>query len=443
VTAPSAGESSPLEAPCPPAVSAAEVRLSAEPAEAYRAVRELTETLCAPLQTEDYVVQSMPDVSPTKWHLAHTTWFFETFVLAEARRDYVAVDPQYGYLFNSYYNAVGERHARPQRGLLSRPTVREVRAYRAAIDERMGRLLESGALSERLRAVVEVGLHHEQQHQELMLMDIKHVFACNPLKPAYRAAAPAPARAPALRWVGCDGGLVEVGHAGGSFAFDNEGPRHRVYLEPFELGSRLVTNGEYLAFVDDGGYEQPEHWLADGWDAIRTQGWRAPLYWERRDGAWWVYTLGGMRPVDPGEPVCHVSFYEADAFARWAGARLPTEAEWEVAASRAPVRGNFVECGTYHPQAAGEAAEGSGLRQLWGDVWEWTASPYVAYPGFAPLEGALGEYNGKFMSGTVVLRGGCCATSITHIRATYRNFFAPSSRWPFGGLRLARDARRG
>ena len=417
---------------------------TAEPLAArYRDVRAFTEQLTEGLAAEDMVVQSMPDVSPTKWHLAHTSWFFERFVLMEHLRGYTPLNATYLYLFNSYYQQAGERHCRDQRGYISRPTVAEVMAYRRHVDSAMAKLLEE-ADEQRLRAIdslITLGTHHEQQHQELMLTDIKHVFSVNPLRPVYRelAARPAAASVRPLRWTGFDAGVREIGYAGSGFAFDNEGPRHREFLEPFELADRLVTNGEYLEFMDDGGYKRPELWLSLGWAAVQEKSWSEPFYWERRDGAWMLFTLGGMRAVDPGEPVCHLTFFEADAYARWAGARLPTEAEWEVAAEGQPIAGNFVETGRFHPAAA---PMGDGLRQMYGDVWEWTASPYIAYPGFRPAEGAVGEYNGKFMCNQFVLRGGSCATSHTHIRPTYRNFFPPDAAWQFTGVRLARDAER-
>jgi ergothioneine biosynthesis protein EgtB len=433
----------------------------------YRAVRSASEHLAAPLATEDYVIQTMPDVSPTKWHLAHTSWFFETFVLASGVPGYAPFHPSYSYLFNSYYNAVGERHCRPNRGLLSRPTVDEVYAYRAHVDAQMLALLERGdpARLVELGPVIELGLHHEQQHQELLVTDIKHVFASNPLRPVYRerpSAASAPV--PPLRWAPRPAGVVWIGHAGGSFAFDNESPRHQTFLQAFEIGTRLVTNGEYRAFIADGGYARPDLWLSDGWNAARAGGWDAPLYWDPAPDlmpdlapdlapgvdSWWSMTLSGYRPVDDAEPVCHVSFYEADAYARWAGARLPTEAEWELTARDLPIRGNFVESGCYHPSpvddagrvAANAPIDAPPIQQIFGDVWEWTASPYVAYPGYAPAEGALGEYNAKFMCNQMVLRGGSCATPAGHIRPSYRNFFPPDARWQFSGIRLARDTAR-
>jgi ergothioneine biosynthesis protein EgtB len=407
--------------------------------EAYRQVRGFTERLCEPLETEDYVIQSMPDVSPTKWHLAHTSWFFETFLLKPHRTDYRSPNAEYDYLFNSYYNAVGTQFKRPRRGLLSRPTVAEVLAYRRHVDEHMLAFLERGdeSLLERLEPIIRLGLNHEQQHQELMLTDVKHVFHQNPLGPVYRAGSPEPGgAAPDLEWVAFDEQEIVIGHRGDGFAFDNEGPAHRHRLEAFRLASRPVTNRDYLAFVEDGGYRQPLLWLSDGWATINQEGWEAPLYWERKDGAWRRFTLGGWIPLDLDAPVSHVSYYEADAFAAWAGARLPTEAEWERAASEAAVDGNFVEGGMYEPRPA--PAGKPGIRQLFGDVWEWTRSAYSPYPGFRPAEGAIGEYNGKFMCNQLVLRGGSCATSRAHIRATYRNFFPPASRWQFMGLRLAR-----
>ncbi|HEU5102880.1 MAG TPA: ergothioneine biosynthesis protein EgtB [Roseiflexaceae bacterium] len=401
----------------------------------YRAVRGFTETLCEPLATEDYIIQSMPDVSPTKWHIAHTSWFFETFLLSPALPGYQPFHERFSYLFNSYYNAVGDRWSRPQRGLLSRPTVAEIYDYRRYIDEHMLNLLDRIDSLPVDPTVVELGLHHEQQHQELLLTDIKHVFAINPLRPVYREhKRPATHTAAPLHWTSYPEGVFEIGYDGQAFAFDNEFPRHRVFVEAFELGSRLVTNGEYLEFIAGGGYHQPLLWLSDGWASVQAQGWQAPLYWEQIDGEWWQFTLSGMRRVEPSEPVCHVSFYEADAYARWAGARLPSEAEWEIAAASSPTAGNFVEDGYYHPIPAGRAG------QLFGDVWEWTASPYTSYPGYHPVEGALGEYNAKFMCNQMVLRGGSCATSRSHIRPTYRNFFPPDARWQFMGLRLAKEA---
>jgi ergothioneine biosynthesis protein EgtB len=400
----------------------------------------MTEQLAQPLSPEDCQVQSMPDASPVKWHLAHTSWFFETFLLVPYLPDYEVFDESFGYLFNSYYNAVGQRIPRPERFLITRPDLDEVYAYRAAVDAAVGRFLESvdEVPPPAMAAVLELGLNHEQQHQELILTDIKHALARNPLHPVY---CPDAARARDVLvspqgWLAIPAGLYEVGHDGTGFAFDNEGPRHRVYLEGFEIGSRPVTNGEVIVFMEDGGYSRPELWLSDGWNHVSSQHWEAPLYWERVDGSWWTMTLGGFRPVSSCEPVCHVSYYEADAYARWAGLRLPTEAEWETAARSAEPNGTFLESGTYHPRAA-EA--GTGLAKWFGDVWEWTRSPYTAYPGMRLAPGALGEYNAKFMCNQWVLRGGSCATPRSHIRATYRNFFPPEARWQFSGIRLARS----
>jgi ergothioneine biosynthesis protein EgtB len=401
-------------------------------------VRERSLELAAPLSAEDQAIQSMPDASPTKWHLAHTTWFFETFVLAPHAPGYATFDPAFGFLFNSYYEAVGPRHARSERGLITRPDHDAVRSYRRHVDAALLDAIdawdgESFALVEPL---VELGLHHEQQHQELILMDIKHALSRNPLQPAYQPPRlHARADATPLAFHRFDGGLIEVGHDGVGFAFDNEGPRHRAFLEPFEIASRPVTCGEYLEFIADRGYERPEFWLADGWALVNRERWTAPLYWELRGHAWRVFTLSGSRALDPDEPVCHVSYYEADAFATWAGARLPTEAEWEHAANEAMGCPHTADAGHFHPRAG----DGGGLIQMIGDVWEWTRSAYAAYPGFRPAAGAVGEYNGKFMSGQMVLRGGACVTPGDHIRPTYRNFFPPQARWAFSGMRLARD----
>jgi ergothioneine biosynthesis protein EgtB len=410
--------------------------------ERYRAVRRFTEQLCAELTPEDCTVQSMPDASPAKWHMAHTSWFFETFLLEELLADYRPFMPEMRVLFNSYYNTVGAQHPRPQRGLLSRPTVSQVREYRTHVDEAMERLFATGTTEEdRHAAVLEVGLHHEQQHQELTLMDLKHLFSCNPLNPAFRDCPIAPLTEPVPQtWIAYNGGEVEIGHRGADFCFDNERPRHGVLLQPFELGSRLVANGEYLAFIDDGGYSRPELWLADGWTRVQQDKWTAPGYWRGDKDSRATLTLGGLRELRPDEPVAHVSYYEADAYARWAGARLATEAEWEHAAADRSPAGNFVEQGFLHPVPVNDGSS-AGPQQLFGDLWEWTQSPYTAYPGYRPPEGALGEYNGKFMCNQLVLRGGCCATPASHIRATYRNFFYPFQRWQFSGIRLARDAR--
>jgi len=409
----------------------------AELLETYRSVRRMTESLCEPLETEDYVIQSMPDASPAKWHLAHTSWFFETFVLAKGMPGYRPLDPRYRYLFNSYYYAVGPMHARPERGLISRPTVGDVYAYRHHVDEAMHRFLEEAdpPTFERFSFVITLGLNHCQQHQELLLTDLKHAFWKNPLLPTYRKYPHIAAKdAVPLRWIEFGEGVRAIGHAGHEFAFDNESPRHRVFAAPFQLAHRLVTNGEYLEFVTSGGYEKPELWLSDGWNARLEENWNAPLYWLKGDPGWQQFTLGGLRELHPAEPVCHVSYYEADAYARWAGARLPTEAEWEIAAMDVPVTGRFLESQHHHPGPAGEERA---LTQLYGDAWQWTQSAYSAYPGYKPLKGALGEYNGKFMSGQMVLRGASCVTPRSHARSTYRNFFPPKMRWQFVGIRLA------
>jgi ergothioneine biosynthesis protein EgtB len=411
----------------------------------FQAVRSLTDSLSEPLCAEDQVVQSMPDASPTKWHRAHTTWFFETFVLPRRSGGHAPFHPAYGYLFNSYYEAVGARHARNERGLLSRPTVDEVAAYRRHIDTAVGDLLTGEPLDDATATLIELGINHEQQHQELLLMDIKHLLAQNPLRPEYAEPwqQPSSTEPPPLQWHEHDGGIVPVGHQGEGFAFDNESPRHDVLLAPFRLADRLTTCGEWIEFIDDGGYERAELWLSDGWARRCDEQWDAPLYWHREDEHWRVFTLRGDRPVNPAEPVCHVSFFEADAYARWAGARLPHEAEWETVAveqlDAGPLEGHFLDDGPYHPTAASSTWRHHPVRQLFGDVWEFTSSPYIGYPGFSPAAGAVGEYNGKFMSGQMVLRGGCCVTPWNHIRPTYRNFFPPHSRWQFGGVRLASD----
>ncbi len=406
----------------------------------YGEVRGLTEALAAPLSPEDQTVQSMPDVSPTKWHLGHTSWFFETFLLQPELPGYEPCHPAYGYVFNSYYEAVGARHPRPERGLLSRPGAAEVLDYRHYVDRSMGELLAADLGPETLD-LVELGLHHEQQHQELLLMDIKHVLSCNPLRPAYAplTAAPGPARAPAKAgWIEHQGGPVEIGHPSAGFGFDNEFPRHTCQVPAFAVADRPVTCGEWLAFIDDGGYRRPELWLSDGWAVVCDRRWDSPLYWSpppEEGGEWTVFTLGGERPVDLAEPVCHVSYYEADAFAHWSGGRLPTEAEWEAVAAAQPVEGNFLDPARLHPSSPDPGRRTS----LFGDVWEWTASAYSPYPGFRPAAGAVGEYNGKFMVNQYVLRGGSCVTPPGHIRATYRNFFPAGARWGFSGVRLARD----
>lgn len=422
----------------------------------YDQVRAHTETLAAPLSPEDQTVQSMPDVSPTKWHRAHVTWFFETFLLAENEPEFAPFQDTYWFLFNSYYEAVGPRYSRPDRGVISRPGAHEVGDYRRNVDDRMRDLIErldDGTLT-KLADTIELGFHHEQQHQELLLMDIKHVLSRNPLQPVY-AGRPAPRSEPdRLGWVDFDGGLVEVGTDGGDFCFDNELPRHQQWLAPYRLADRLTTNGEWLEFVADGGYRRPELWLSDGWAKITGEGWRAPFYWSESDGVWFEHTLHGTHPVDPGLPVSHISYYEAEAFATWAGKRLPTEAEWEHAARSvdAPrtldgsdLAGgviNLANGSTFHPLAAPAPDPAGRLRQMFGDCWEWTGSAYLPYPGFQAASGAIGEYNGKFMSGQMVLRGGCALTPAGHARASYRNFFPPGARWALSGLRLADGARR-
>ena len=410
--------------------------------ERFEAVRRETEALTANLAPEDQSIQSMPDVSPTKWHLGHTTWFFETFLLSRFDPDYRVFDPAFGFLFNSYYEAAGPRHPRAERGLLSRPTVDIVMAYRDHVTAATARLIERIAEPEwiEIAGLLELGAHHEQQHQELILMDIKHIFSLNPLLPAYQAPQlQVQATVSSPPWVDFAGGLKEIGHWGSGFAFDNESPRHKVWIEPFRLAARPVTCGEYLGFIEEAGYKRPEFWLSDGWATVREQGWEAPLYWLREEPEWSIFTLSGRRRLNPAEPVCHLSFYEADAFARWAGKRLPTEVEWEIAAEGLPVSGNFADRGHFHPSADSSSGAVPQLRQMYGDVWEWTASPYIAYPRFRPAGGAIGEYNGKFMCNQIVLRGGAAVTPSGHIRATYRNFFPPSARWAFGGLRLAED----
>jgi ergothioneine biosynthesis protein EgtB len=405
--------------------------------DAYRHVREATLRLVDGLADADLTPQSAEFASPGKWHLAHTTWFFEQFVLAAHGTGYRRFDERFGFLFNSYYNAVGARHERPRRGLLTRPTLAQVLAYRAHVDHAMADLL-GARVADDVGALVELGLHHEQQHQELLLTDLLHLFAQNPLRPAVRPATDSGAATgpTPLEWIAFDGGNVEVGHVGAGFAFDNESPRHVVALRPFRLASRPVTNGEWLAFVEAGGYADPALWLSDGWDTVQAQRWQAPLYWESEGATRLQMTLAGLKPLALDAPVAHVSFFEADAYARWAGKRLPTEFEWERAAREQPVEGNFVETLAWRPAAT----SGGGLRQMFGDVWEWTASPYVAYPGFRTAPGAVGEYNGKFMNGQYVLRGGSCASPRSHLRAGYRNFFQPGQRWQFSGLRLAEDA---
>ncbi len=433
----------------------------------YCDTRSQTMSLCDRLSPEDMTPQSMEDASPTKWHLAHTTWFFETMVLAEFRPERSPFHPEYRYLFNSYYHSIGPRFSRPQRGQLTRPAVHEVIAYRHSVDEEVTRLIDSASTlpldSQREMADrLELGIQHEQQHQELILTDLKHLFAQNPLLPNYRnstesqphshfasssegdnssgAACDRPSSPEAIRWPSVPEGVRHVGYSGSEFHFDNESPRHRVFLEQADLADRLITNGEFLEFIEAGGYQDPQWWLDLGWSYRQRESWKSPLYWTCHDGTWREFTLGGLRRLHLAEPVCHVSYFEADAYARWAGARLPTEAEWETAVADRPVRGNFVESAWYHPRPAETSVrEGGGWRQLYGDVWEWTSSSYAPYPGHCPLPGALGEYNGKFMCNQHVLRGGSCASPQSHLRPTYRNFFPPWARWQFSGFRLARS----
>jgi ergothioneine biosynthesis protein EgtB len=422
------------------------VTISSTLAARYAQVRRTTERLCAPLSPEDQMLQPMPDASPAKWHQAHTTWFFETFILLPHAPGYRTFDQRFTYVFNSYYKQLGGHPIRANRGLMSRPSLDEVRAYRAHVDDAMQSFLTAG-ISPELSALIELGLNHEQQHQELIVTDVKYALWSQPLMPAYRMRADrktsgvtsAPrSPIPHPQFFDFSEAIYEIGHTGHGFSFDNETPRHRVLLNAFSLASRLVTNAEYLEFMRDGGYSKPGIWLSEGWDTVNTQGWRAPLYWEERDGHWFQFTLDGIREIDPNEPVCHVSYFEADAFAHWSGARLPLESEWEVAAQQhvaGEPEGNFLDSDLLHPVPAPPT---NGLTQLFGDVWEWTASSYSPYPGFAPAAGALGEYNGKFMCNQYVLRGGSCATPQSHIRASYRNFFPPSARWQFMGIRLAK-----
>jgi ergothioneine biosynthesis protein EgtB len=420
----------------------------------FHQIRKFTNALCVGLEPEDCVVQSMPDVSPTKWHLAHTTWFFETFIVKKFVPGYRSEIPEYAYLFNSYYNAAGDMHRRDLRGLISRPTVNEAQRYRASVDSHIDDLLSNSdeGLLDEIEPILVLGIHHEQQHQELLVTDIKHVFAQNPLYPVFRGRdgalrrPDAAARRP-YQFVEFDQQIVDIGHDGRGFAYDNEGPRHQALVPAFSLATRPVTNGEYIAFIEDNGYSRPGFWLSLGWMTVNEQRWNAPLYWTKRDGAWWNFTLSGLRPVDQSEPVTHVSYFEADAYANWAGARLPTEFEWERAALSCPIEGNFVETELFHPAPSPVASavpaerpeQHRRLVQMFGDVWEWTRSAYSPYPGYRAAPGALGEYNGKFMCNQYVLRGGSCATSRSHIRRSYRNFFQPEKRWQFTGIRLARD----
>jgi ergothioneine biosynthesis protein EgtB len=422
---------------------------------AFTETRSLSVSLAAPLSPEDQQVQSMDDVSPSKWHLGHVTWFFENFLLIPLSPGYQPFHPRFGYIFNSYYEAVGPRHARHRRGLLTRPALADVLAYRAHVDTAMMDLMEGLAESQwpSAAAMIDLGIHHEQQHQELLLTDIKHVLGVQPLSPAYRDDLPEPAHVdrggddrPSRRFIGVPGGEHEIGHGGDGFCFDNETPHHKVWLEDFALAAGPVTNGDFLSFIEDGGYETAAHWLADGWAWVQAgagnlEGTMAPLYWRQQDGEWWEFTLGGRRRLDPGAPVCHLTYFEADAFARFAGKRLPTEAEWEIATAthghKLEETANSLAAGNLHP-IAGKLL-GDGFSGLFGDVWEWTASAYAPYPGFRPSVGAVGEYNGKFMVSQLVLKGGSCVTPPGHVRASYRNFFYPHQNWQFTGLRLAED----
>ena len=405
----------------------------------FNKIRSQTKLLAGRLSAEDQCVQSMPNASPTKWHLAHTTWFFETFILKNNSKEYCEYNADFNFLFNSYYEQIGERHARDSRGVLTRPSVKEVVNYRDYVDSEMKKYLERGLKEDELELVT-LGLHHEQQHQELILTDVKHLLSCNPTNPAYFNSACRGATAFFdLEWIQLVGGLIDLGSDGDEFIFDCEGPSHKHWLEPYHLASRPITNGEYIEFINDGGYKRPELWLSDGWAAVKKLKWQSPLYWKNIDGTWSSFTLSGLEPIKYEAPVCHVSHFEADAYARWAGCRLPTEAEWENAAKAIKIEGNFVESEAYDPLPT----SATGLSQLYGDVWEWTTSPYVPYPGFKTAEGAVGEYNGKFMSGQMVLRGGSCVTPQNHIRCTYRNFFYPQDRWQFSGFRLAKNSNAG
>lgn len=404
-------------------------------------VRKCTEYLVEPLEIEDWVIQASPDVSPVKWHLAHTTWFFERFVLQATQMDYQEFHPMFNHLFNSYYETIGNPFPRSLRGLLSRPTVKEVWNYRHYVEKHLIQLLTQADhdFITRTCPIIEIGIQHEQQHQELLLTDIKYHFSVNPLKPIYQEVTlPLVDFEYSQHWLDFEGGLIEIGHHGNEFSFDHEGPRHKVWLEPFRLTSRPVTNGEFIEFIHDGGYQNVKYWLSDGWSILKKENWIAPLYWEKTNDVWYSFTLSGMREVNMHEPVAHVSYYEADAYANWAGKRLPTEAEWEYAFANEIIEGNFMESGYYHPCAV-QKCNYHGLQQGFGDVWEWTMSPYMPYPGNQPLAGALGEYNAKFMANQMVLRGGSCATPTSHIRLTYRNFFQPEKRWQFSGFRLAED----
>jgi ergothioneine biosynthesis protein EgtB len=416
--------------------------LKAELMSRYHHVRDFSKKICETLEPEDYVIQTMPEASPTKWHLAHTSWFFETFLLKQFFRGYRSAHPAYEFLFNSYYNAVGPFFSRPHRGLLSRPTVKEAFHYRTDVDLLVSELIES-ADDERLaeiEPILTLGLHHEQQHQELMLTDIKNVFWQNPLRPVFRKRdLKMPSPTPPVEWLQFEEGLHWVGHDGAGFSYDNEGPRHRVFVQSFELASRLVTNADFLAFMEDGGYQRSELWLSLGWNTVKEKGWDCPLYWEKKEGKWQAMTMAGMTELVPEEPVCHVSLFEADAYAKWSGTRLVTEEEWEIASAGSPLKGNFADDEVFHVTPLASATTSGKPAQMFGDVWEWTRSSYSPYPGYSAIGGALGEYNGKFMCNQYVLRGGSCATSQAHMRRTYRNFFPPDARWQFTGIRLAKD----
>lgn len=416
--------------------------------ERYRSIRGLTEELCQPLKTEDYGVQTMMEVSPPKWHLAHTTWFFETMILRPYRTGYVVFHPDYGYLFNSYYEKMGTFLQRDLRGVISRPVVEEIYDYRKYVDQHMTKLMETlnETTGERqcpeITSIIELGLQHEQQHQELLLADIKYNFWVNPLKPVYREADQNEHGSHNNDDIACvefSGGLVEIGYDGSGFAYDNETPRHKIWLEDYALSSQPITNGQFIQFIEAGGYRRPEFWLFDGWKTLQEKGWEMPLYWEKSKGKWHVFTLSGMKELNENEPVCHVSFYEAAAYASWAGKRLPTEGEWENAAekSKIEIKGNFMESGLYQPVSLRKTDDL--LAKMYGDVWEWTASPYIPYPRSKPLKGAAEEYNHKFMCNQMVLKGGCCLTPVSHIRPTYRNFYRPDQRQPMMGFRLAED----
>jgi len=405
----------------------------------FKKVRAFTETITEPLETEDYVIQVTENASPAKWHLAHTTWFFETFLLEKEVEDYDPIHPQYSYLFNSYYLQTGVPHSRSRRGNISRPTVKQVFEYRNSINKYVEDLIRNATDGQfkKWGPIIEIGIHHEQQHQELLMTDLKYMFSQNPLDIAYKTVErPRVKSIPDLSWTSFKEGVYEVGHEGGDFGYDNEFPKHKTYIHDFELANRLVTNAEYIEFIESGAYGEPKWWLDEGFSTVRDDGWHAPLYWEKKDGVWWQYTLSGIQKVDPNEPITHVSYFEADAYARWKGFRLPTEQEWEVAAQPLSIEGNFADKGYLQPVAQ-QNAEG-GLQQMFGEVWQWTQSSYAPYPGYEPLPGALGEYNGKFMCNQYVLRGGSCATSRSHFRKTYRNFFHANERWQFNGIRLAR-----